>query len=142
MGQKAIQLPDNDSIIAGYSRSFGDQTLFSFVVIRIRENGDLVWSKLIGDSNGDAQGRNLLYYQQSDDLYVGGLAKGFDILNEQDFMIVKLSLKGDLEWAKLYGGSDSSLIRNILSTSDGRIIVQGFTNVDSQGSHDILLMEI
>lgn len=58
-----------------------------------------------------------------------------------DFWIVKINYKGDLQWQKSLGGSNTDIATSIQQTNDGGYIVAGYSNSndgDVSGNHGLM----
>lgn len=51
-----------------------------------------------------------------------------------DVWVLKLNAQGNVQWKRLYGGSDSDIPSDIIQTSDGGYIVVGYT---ASNDHDV-----
>lgn len=96
-------------------------------VIKLDENGNKEWSNYI---NGDYI---FNFDQTSDGGYIlGGYSFGKDYLGNsghgrEDYFLVKLDVDGNLEWSKLYGGSQEDWGRNVIQTKDKGFLLVGHT---------------
>jgi Secretion system C-terminal sorting domain/Beta-propeller repeat len=104
-------------------------------VCKLDSNGDLVWVKQMGGSNGEAG--MCLALDSNGDLYIGGnLASTIDFdpsaatnsitsLGSTDAFICKLDAAGTFIWAKRIGGSASDGIRGITSDASNNLYLLG-----------------
>lgn len=125
---------DNGFIVGGYSNSniSGDKTenskgSFDYWVIKINDNGQMMWQKTIGGSNNDEL-KSII--QLIDGSYIlAGLSfsnisgdRTISNSNFQDAWLVKLSNFGTIIWQENYNVEDFS---KLISTSDGNFILSG-----------------
>ena len=99
-------------------------------VIKLNNNGELVWSRYFGGSFTDTpfgvvetENNNYIIAASSD-------SEDFNISNNKgtyDFWLFKVSSTGDLLWEQSFGGSEIDEPRGITSTDDGNFVVVGDT---------------
>lgn len=131
---------DNGFIVGGYSNSniSGDKTenskgSFDYWVIKINDNGQMMWQKTIGGSNNDEL-KSII--QLIDGSYIlAGLSfsnisgdRTISNSNFQDAWLVKLSNFGTIIWQENYNVEDFS---KLISTSDGNFILSGSNYLSS-----------
>ena len=99
-------------------------------VIKLNNNGDLVWSRYFGGSFTDTP---FGVIETNDNNYIiaaSSDSEDFNISNNKgtyDFWLFKVSSNGDLVWEQSFGGSEIDEPRGITSTDDGNFIVVGDT---------------
>jgi hypothetical protein len=129
------QTHDGGYIAAGYSWSndgdvTGNHGKDDFWIIKLRENGTLVWQKSFG---GSAQEMAYSIQETKDRGYIiAGESSSNDgdvTVNhgKSDFWVVKLKEDGTLEWQKSLGGSQADYASSIQQTRDGGYIVAGMS---------------
>ena len=125
---------DGGYIVAGYTDSHnGDITLsygvHDFWILKLDSFGNIEWEKTEGGT----------YYEQASSVKEtpdgGFIVAGYtesDTGNfsgnhgDSDFLVVKLSPSGNVEWRKMYGGSLWERANDIQCTNDGGYIVTGY----------------
>ncbi len=91
-------------------------------VIKVDADGDLEWSKIVGDGNNDMVYKII---ETSDHGFILTGQKSpcchfyADKSLYTDVYVVKLSSTGSIEWDKTLSGSNYEIGRDIISTSDG-----------------------
>ena len=150
-----VKTNDNSYIIAGNSFSVdGDisSNLGSsdFILIKLNDDGNIVWSKNFGGSNFDyATSINTT----NDGFIVSGYSRSLDNqltsnYGDNDFWVVKINDMGDMLWQKNFGGSGLDLAFDAIETLEGDIIVVGETEsndhdiLENKGLKDILVIKI
>lgn len=124
-------------------------------VIKLDGNGHTTWAKTFGGSGVDA-GYSIISTSDGGYMIAGisGSNNG-DIPNQNhgggDVLAMKLNSQGNLQWSKVYGGSDWDEAHRIVAAADGYVIA-GLTyssNGDVTGYHvpvftagDMLIMKI
>ena len=125
------QTNDGGYIVAGAGS--GD-----FLVLKLASDGTIEWQKAYGSESGSAHS----IQQTSDGGYiVAGETSSFGAGNG-DIWVLKLSLVGDIEWQKTYGGIQSDEASSIQQTSDGGYIVAGSTDSYGAGERDFLILKL
>ena len=151
-----IQTSDGGYIVAGTSASEdGDITLYKrtydYWIVKLSTEGELEWQKSYG-GNGSDMANSIIQTRDGGYIVAGNsdsndgdltLPKG-----STDYWIVKLSLDGELEWQKSYGGSQEDVANSIIQTSDGGYIVAGKSNsadgdiTDPRGLYDYWIVKL
>jgi len=96
------------------------------VVLRIADDGELVWGFSYEDSspeNAEYQGRAII--ERSDGLLVAG-RRGFGATS--DFWALHVSADGGLGWSRAYGGSAYDEVKSVARTSDNGAVLVGETS--------------
>ena len=127
------QTPDGGYIVAGESFSndgdvTGNQGLYDFWIIKLDDQGVLVWQKTLGGSGQDLL--RSIQHTNDNGYIVAGISSSTDgdvTGNHGDFdiWVVKLNEDGNLQWQKSYGGSESDFAYSVQQTTDGGYIVAG-----------------
>lgn len=132
-----LHTSDGGYIIAGYSASFGAG--LDFLVIKLNTGGEIEWQKTYGGSRLDVA----YSIQQTFDggYIVAGETESFGAGNK-DMWILKLSILGNIEWQRMYGGGQNEEASSIQQTVDGGYIVAGFTDTYGAGEQDILILKL
>ncbi|MBK7443828.1 MAG: hypothetical protein IPI65_20580 [Bacteroidetes bacterium] len=147
-GSRGIsELLDGYLIIGDSKSSDGDVlglhgiTNSDFWVIKISNEGDLIWQKCYG-SNNTEQPNSIVKTLENEYIIAGTtLGEGGDVTGNHgstDIWVIKIDSVGNLIWQKCYGGSDVDGISKILNTPDGGFILSGETysnNGDVSGFH-------
>jgi uncharacterized delta-60 repeat protein len=129
---------DGGYIIVGSTHSF-DAGYSDIIVIKLNSQGDIEWSKIFGRNGWDAA---CSIQQTNDGGYIlGGRTEAFGI-GYWDFLIIKLTPTGDIQWSKIFGGEYYDLTSFIYQTNDGGYIAGGSTESFGVGGFDILVMKL
>ncbi len=130
------QTSDGGYIVAGLTTHFRGN--LDILLIKTDANGNIIWAKTY-------EGTNYEYVysvqQTSDGGYiVAGLTGSFGA-GESDIFLIKTDAKGNIQWAKTYGGTNDDEVSSVQQTSDGGYIVAGQTNSFGVGGYDIFLIK-
>lgn len=146
-GGKQVQLtPDGGFLVAGITKS-GDGDVsghhgdFDAWLIKIDNNGKLLWQKCYGGSSLDMA--TCLFATSGNDYIIGAQSSSSNgevtgNHGNTDYWLIAINANGAIQWQKSYGGSGAELIGQIVPTSDGWYIATGSTrsqNGDVSGLH-------
>jgi hypothetical protein len=147
---------DGGYIIAGRSTSndgdvSGNHGKRDAWIVKLKSNGELDWQKTLGGSGDDAAhairktsdgGYIVAGYSEISDEDVSGKHRS------SDCWVVKLKSNGEIEWQKLFGGSNPDEAWDVQQTSDdGYIIAGSSTSNDgdvsgNHGKHDAWIVKL
>ncbi len=133
---------DGGTVMAGSSSSgisgekselnFGNS---DFWVVKLDNQGEIVWQKTIGGSDED-----FLYTLKltlDGGYIVGGMSrsnisgnKTENSLGNRDYWVVKLDANGNIEWQNTIGGSGSDSLTSIVVNPDGTFLLAGTSDSD------------
>jgi uncharacterized delta-60 repeat protein len=129
---------DEGYIVAGSTQYLGAQD-HDFWVLKLTPAGFFEWQRIYGGFGDD-----VAYYIQetSDEGYiVAGDTDSFGN-KESELWVLKLTSIGDIEWERIYGGSDNDYLNCIQETSDGGYVVTGNTYSFGAGDSDLLALKL
>jgi len=153
MAYSAVQTNDNQYVVAGYSFSNnGDLTGLKnhgggdYWVIKLDQQGEIVWSKLYGGSSWE-EVRQVIETRDRGLLLAGvASSKDGDVKNGKghwDAWLVKLDRDGNMQWEKAYGGSSYDKAFSVYELNDRGFVVAGVTKSNDgdvknhQGESDV-----
>ena len=136
-GYSIQQTDDEGYILAGFTNSYGAGN-DDFYIIKINMNGDTLWTKTFGGSDGE----RAYSVQHTDDggYIISGYTRSYGEGGE-DFYLVKTDINGDTLWTKTYGGSLNDVARSVKQTDDGGYIITGSSYSFGPGDNDIYLIK-
>ena len=154
----AISVPGGGYILTGETESdiSGNKTspnngVSDFWVIRIDDNGNLLWEKSYGGADIES-GVKILGTADG-----GWLVGGLSLSNlpnynhgRSDYQLIKIDANGNLLWSKLYGGTGSDQLYDLVASSDGNYFmcgtsdspVSGNKTAAALGAEDIWLVKV
>ncbi len=121
--------------ILGHTFSFG-QGSSDLYLIRIDNNGNLLWSKTYGDALTE-RGISVKQLSNGDLLLLGDVETG--LFGGKDIHIVRTDVNGNTLWNKRIGLSGHDQIFGTQITSDGGFIFAGATTSSGAGNFDAVL---
>ena len=130
---------DTGYIMIGHTKSFGTSN-YDILVIKSDSSGNIEWSKTYG--GGSAEFGFCIQQTPDTGYIVGGYTSSFGA-GGGDFLAMKLSSSGTIDWAKTYGGSTGvEYASSVQQTSDAGYIVAGVTSSFGAGSTDFLVIKL
>ncbi|MBN4065845.1 T9SS type A sorting domain-containing protein [Candidatus Amoebophilus asiaticus] len=109
---------DGGFVIGGYSTGFGQ----SGIVLRISENGNLLWSKNISKS-GNEFVRSVYEADNNNILVV--TTSHFSSYELEGSYIINLDSTGNVQWIKMYQEDLTIYINHVSQSNDGGIMLAG-----------------
>ncbi len=130
-------------IIAGYTHSFGEGGV-DFWILKLKPNGNIDWQYTYGNTSDD------FAYCIRETVDQGLIVAGSTYVPsklDHDIWILKLGIRGDIEWQKSYGGNENDIAYSVQQTFDGGYIVAGITesfgqNYQDAPKEDIFLLKL
>jgi len=135
-----FQTADGGYIIAGHGEIGG---IADIGVLKLDSLGNLQWERVFRPT--------LTHYESYSQRIMQVLGSGYIIAglmnysqgSIHDLLILKLDLNGNIQWAKLYGGSGDEIDPRILQTSsDGGYILAGQTSSFGAGGWDCWVIKL
>jgi len=131
--QSIIQTIDGGYVVIGGTKSSdGDVTMnhggYDIWICKLDTDGNLIWERSYGGSNGEGVSKENSLMQTSDGgyIFIGHTeSNNGDIsLNHggNDAWLVKINSTGDIEYERTYGGSENDYGRKIIKTNNNYII--------------------
>ncbi len=118
-----IQTSDGGYTLGGYTTSTGAGQN-DFWIIKTDSNGTMLWNYAYGTSSHDMLST---FVQTSDGGYALFGYSNSSSTSTEDFMMIKISASGILEWTKIYEDSNIDEAFSGIQTSDGGYALAGVT---------------
>jgi hypothetical protein len=129
-----ISTTDGGYLLANYTRSADNDVsenngLNDFWIVKTDVNGVIEWETSLGGSLDDLARAAV---EVDGNYYVAGFSASSDgdvggNYGGQDGWLVKLDASGNLVWEQNYGGEAADIILDLLATSDGGLLMIGYT---------------
>ena len=129
---------DSGFAIAGYTTSFGAGGA-DILVIKASSQGVLQWARTFGGA-GDDWAYSVVGTSDGG-LAIAGYTTSFGA-GGTDFLIIKISSQGVLQWARTFGGTDDDRAYSVIGTSDGGLAIAGYTTSFGAGGTDFLVVKL
>ena len=146
---------DGNFVIVGDTRS-SDQDITTnngaadLWIIKIDDNGNLVWNQSIGGTNFDVP--RSIRLTSDNGFVIAGSSRSSDgsvALNQgqNDAWVVKVNSSGQLVWEKTFGGSEIDFVYDAAELSNGSIIAVGESSssngdvLENKGFNDLLIIK-
>ncbi|MEA5141408.1 T9SS type A sorting domain-containing protein [Arcicella rigui] len=126
-----VTTSDGGFLIGGTS-SANIGTGRDYRIIKIDANGKNIWNKTFGGTKDDYLVKII---RTSDGGFLIGGTSQSGVNGYNDYLIVKVDVNGNKQWAKFFGGSSTStnILSNIVQTSDGGYLLAGDSNSNISG---------
>ncbi|UOK41786.1 MULTISPECIES: T9SS type A sorting domain-containing protein [Flavobacterium] len=151
-----LQTADGGYIIAAHSNSNNGNVTENhggtdYWVVKLTNTGDIDWKKSFGGTLID----EAYSIQQTSD--GGYIVAGFSNSNngdvtgnhgDFDYWVLKLSVVGDIQWQKSFGGTGADKITSIKQTADGGYAIAGYSNsnnndvTENHGDYDYWIVKL
>ena len=136
-GMSVEQTMDDGFIMVGHTLSYG-AGYYDIYMVKTDAFGNEEWHQTFGGTEEDF-GYSVL--QSSDGGYVVlGFTVSFGSGNK-DVWLIKTDAQGNMQWDKTFGGTESEIGFDIKKTTDGGYIITGYTESNSNGLYDVLLIK-
>ncbi|MFZ8835401.1 MAG: hypothetical protein ACO2O5_14590 [Candidatus Caldipriscus sp.] len=107
-------------------------------LVKTDANGNVQWAKTYGGAGWD---QPYSVQQTSDGGYIlTGETTSFGA-GDRDIFLIKTDANGNIQWAKIYGGTNWDQAFSVQQTSDGGYIVAGGAWSFGAGSYDFFLIK-
>lgn len=124
-------------VVCGVRKEAGDDDL-NFSILRINNKGVKLWQQYIGTQYFSDEAQTLVVTAQQEILVAGYTTNNKKM---QQVYLIKLDAYGKILFDEKLG--DEAEFNNILSiseTPDGKILMAGYTSVETNGAEDMLVM--
>lgn len=138
VGNKIINSKNGDYLIAGQTTGLGSFQN-DFYLARIDSLSQLKWQKNYGGEQGDVA--NSLVELNDSSIVMVGYSNSFGN-GGYDTYVIRVDKDGNKIWDKTFGGMDWDFGTNILRTSDGALIICGYTYSYGNGDMNAFLLKI
>lgn len=132
-------LTDSKGLDDKFGKSEDSRGNLDYWVVKLSAAGSVEWQKTIGGNYADEL--KSIVQTKEGGYILGGYSNSTDSgdktgknIGDGDFWIVKLSVKGDIEWQKTIGGDKDDNLFVLINTKDGGYIAGGNSNSGASGS--------
>jgi len=133
------QTTDGGYIVAGWTESFGSAWWKDIYILKLNSEGEVEWQKTFGGGDSD-EAKSI--QQTTDGGYIVVGRTGSFGSGGYDVYILKLNVKGEIEWQKTFGGKDYDEANSVQQTIDGGYIVAGWTKSFGSGGYDVYILKL
>ncbi len=134
-GYSVQQTSDGGYIMSGYTH---DSIAYAFL-IKTDANGNVIWAKTYGGIFNIMDVSNVS--QTSDGGYIVAGRIEATTATMYDVFLIKTDASGNIQWAKVYGGTNWDGAFSVQQTLDGGYILAGYTNSFGAGGYDPFLIK-
>jgi uncharacterized protein YuzE len=131
----AVDKVGNSYIIGTTNKQFPHESTDDIVVLRYSANGDTSWSRIYNGPLGGVDWGISLAVDTQGYVYATGHSAGVGTL--QDFVTIKYSPQGDVQWIKRYDGPihNDEYVEDIEIDLDGNVYITGFSIWSASASY-------
>jgi len=122
-GYSLIKTIDSNYVVAGETYSYGVKCSDVFV-IKVNDNGDTLWQKVIGGDSIDYAFSVTINYDSN---YIIGANTNSRGAGKNDAWVIKMEQNGDTICSKTYGGVKNDILYSIITTKDSAFAFSGST---------------
>ena len=133
-----IETLDGGYAMVGYSAEFLD-AYSGIYFLKVTSTGEVSWSKLIGGFGHE--NATAIVQTNTGEYYIGG-SSHHNSNGLFDFYLVKANVNGDTLWTKKYGGQLNDEVTSMRQTSDGSLILCGYTERYVHDSIDMYVVKV
>ena len=137
----SLALDSNDNIyITGYSFGHPASSGKGYL-LKYDSSGTYQWERIWG-VNG--QYGNYFYniiIDDKDELYISGCTKTYGIPDNYDTLLLNYDTSGNQNWYKYWAGNGFEVSPGICMDAFSNIYLAGYTDTDSAGGYDVLLLK-
>lgn len=156
--KQVLELPNGNIILAGNSNSpvSGNKNITGkgkndWWLIKINEQGDVLWQKNFGDEADDKLSTMIL--TKDNNILLGGNYTYFDNKSKQNkanIILRKIDTNGNLIWKETYDNGADDYLTNILQNFDGTLILGAYSTthasniknkIQGKGKDDFLIIK-
>jgi uncharacterized delta-60 repeat protein len=130
---------DGNFIVTGETKSFGTGVDNDVYLLKIKPDGDTIWTKTYGGTNDDWA--NAITPTPDGNFIVAGYTHSFGSQSGSAYLL-KIKPNGDTIWTKTYGGTSGGLAKAITPTPDGNFIIAGEISSPDGSNADVYLLKI
>lgn len=132
-----LPLPNGDILIGGWTNALQSQGE-NLLLVRINENGNIVWQKSYGEYELDYA--QVMARTTNNQIVVGGHTRSFGA-GSSEILLLKVNEDGDILFQKTYGTYDDDAIASVMQTDDGGFLVGGWSYIGKGRSHEALVFK-
>jgi hypothetical protein len=122
---------DSAFVIAGYTNSFSSfsNDLSNFYIIKIEDNGNILWAQSVGSSGKDVAHRVI---ELSNHNYVIAGTRSGGTFACEDILTVIIDSLGNIVDTKSFGANGCEFVNDIIEMSDGYMVLGNTTSFNDQ----------
>lgn len=133
-----VQTADGGFAIAGETYSYGKGKK-DIWLLKLNQYGEEMWQRTFGGK--EEESALSIIEAQDGSLVMGGYTQSLG-KGKADIMILKVDANGKGIWKKNFGGTGNETVEGIVEADNGDFLLAGWTNTNSQGKLDAMVMRI
>jgi hypothetical protein len=137
----SLALDSNDNIyITGYSFGHPSSSGKGYL-LKYNSFGTYQWERIWGVNGVYGNYFYRIIIDDKDDLYISGCTQTYGIPNNYDALLLNYDTSGNQNWYKIWMGSGFDATPGICMDSQSNIYIVGYSDTDSVGGYDVLLIK-
>lgn len=122
--------------LGGYTNSWG-LGYTDYHVLKLNPDGDQFWSRTFGGLSLE-RAYSMIWTSEDELLLSGSFQEG--PYTNSEIGVLRINAEGEELWQAHFGGSANKVIQSSCPTSDGRVVLSGWT--DAGGNDNVLLVKM
>ncbi|WP_299493046.1 hypothetical protein [uncultured Shewanella sp.] len=118
---------DENIIVAGETAETNTSWVAKFNLDDIEMQKDFIWTPQLGETSIKSQINDIIVTSMGRIIAVGASNKE-NILGNDDYWVVGLSLEGSKEWEHYYGGEDRDEAFSVVEMSSEQLVISGYSS--------------
>ncbi len=132
-----VSVLDSQFIMSGETR---DTIAGKAWLIKIKSNGDTIWTRSYGQGNTNNSGREVRPLANGGYIIAGETCP-FNTI-DCDLLLIKTEDAGDTVWIRFFGGDSTDFGHSVDNAPDGGYIATGYTRSFGNGEEDLFLIKV
>src|SRR3989442_10313638 len=120
-----VQTNDGGFLVVGFTYSFGG---FPAWALRLNSGGGIVWQKGYNSTSSEGSANSVVATPDGGFVIAGYYRSPITSATFPEVWLAKIDSNGGLVWQKTYSGGKSDLGYSVYQTSDGGLVVAGYTS--------------
>ena len=120
-----VQTSDGGFLVVGYTLSFGGSPAWA---LRLNQAGGIVWQKGYNTTSSEGSANSVLATSDGGFVIAGYYRSPITSTTFPELWLAKIDGDGTMVWQKAYSGGKSDLAYSVSQTSDGGLVLAGFTS--------------
>ena len=117
--------PNGDIVAVGFSQSGSYKHNWDVFVLCLNDRGSILWQKTFGGLGKDKA--EAVKIAQNGDIFVAGWTQSKGAGGDDGY-VLRLNKSGKLLWDKTFGTPSTEILKDIVLTDDGGLVVTGYTS--------------
>lgn len=117
----------------------GDITNDFGLLFKLSSSGSLLWSKKFSDGNTCMTLFRDVVETSDGGLLIAGITCA-NTIGQYDVLVIKTDANGNVQWRKLYGGTQGEAVGKVIINTDGNFVICGSTSSYGSGNESAFML--